>query len=57
MSKQTVFTTIAALPAGITRETVIEALHNHLEMIEYVVPSPIRTTMHSITLIPTPAHS
>ncbi len=35
MSKRTVFTTITPLPAGITRETVIETLHNHFEMIEY----------------------
>ncbi|KAL8737999.1 MAG: hypothetical protein Q9181_001138 [Wetmoreana brouardii] len=34
MSKRTVFTTITALPAGITRETVIETLHNHVEMID-----------------------
>ncbi|KAL8657014.1 MAG: hypothetical protein Q9226_002341 [Calogaya cf. arnoldii] len=34
MSKRTVFTTITALPAGITRETVIETLHNHFEMID-----------------------
>lgn len=36
MSKRTVFTTITPLPQGITRETVIETLHNHFEMIEYV---------------------
>ncbi|KAL8674514.1 MAG: hypothetical protein Q9168_001106 [Polycauliona sp. 1 TL-2023] len=34
MSKRTIFTTITALPAGITRETVIETLHNHFEMID-----------------------
>ncbi|KAI4228261.1 MAG: hypothetical protein L6R36_001764 [Xanthoria steineri] len=34
MSKRTVFTTITPLPAGITRETVIETLHNHFEMID-----------------------
>lgn len=34
MSKRTVFTTITALPAGITRETVIETLHSHVEMID-----------------------
>ncbi|KAL8788430.1 MAG: hypothetical protein Q9213_001653 [Squamulea squamosa] len=34
MSKRSVFTTITALPAGITRETVIETLHNHFEMID-----------------------
>ncbi|KAL9011471.1 MAG: hypothetical protein Q9173_003689 [Seirophora scorigena] len=37
MSKRTVFTTVTALPAGITRETVIEALHDHLEMIDPLV--------------------
>lgn len=34
MSKRTVFTTITPLPAGITRETVIETLHSHVEMID-----------------------
>ncbi|KAL8833066.1 MAG: hypothetical protein Q9170_004528 [Blastenia crenularia] len=34
MSKRTVFTTITPLPASITRETVIETLHNHFEMID-----------------------
>ena len=34
MSKRTIFTTITALPAGITRETVIETLHSHVEMID-----------------------
>jgi hypothetical protein len=34
MSKRTVFTTVTPLPAGITRETVMETLHNHLEMID-----------------------
>ncbi|KAL8760758.1 MAG: hypothetical protein Q9184_003066 [Pyrenodesmia sp. 2 TL-2023] len=34
MSKRTVFTTITPLPQGITRETVIETLHNHFEMID-----------------------
>ncbi|KAL9001764.1 MAG: hypothetical protein Q9188_005274 [Gyalolechia gomerana] len=36
MSKRTVFTTITPLPAPITRETVLETLHNHFEMIEYL---------------------
>ncbi|KAI4285790.1 MAG: hypothetical protein L6R38_000343 [Xanthoria sp. 2 TBL-2021] len=43
MSKRTVFTTITPLPAGITRETVIETLHNHFEMIEY--GTTIRVTL------------
>lgn len=34
MSKRTVFTTITPLPAGISRATVIETLHDHLEMID-----------------------
>ncbi|KAL9028732.1 MAG: hypothetical protein Q9196_002950 [Gyalolechia fulgens] len=34
MSKRTVFTTITPLPASITRETVLETLHNHFEMID-----------------------
>ncbi|KAH6673717.1 hypothetical protein B0J14DRAFT_654375 [Halenospora varia] len=34
MSKRTVFTTITPLPAGISRQTVMETLHDHLEMID-----------------------
>ncbi|TVY91568.1 hypothetical protein LAWI1_G002821 [Lachnellula willkommii] len=34
MSKRTVFTTVTPLPAGISRETVLETLHDHLEMID-----------------------
>lgn len=34
MSKRTVFTTISPLPAGISREVVVNFLHNHLEMID-----------------------
>ncbi|KAL2216439.1 hypothetical protein M432DRAFT_62264 [Thermoascus aurantiacus ATCC 26904] len=34
MSKRTVFTTITPLPSYITRETVVETLHSHSEMIE-----------------------
>jgi hypothetical protein len=34
MSKRTVYTTVTPLPSGITRETVMETLHNHLEMID-----------------------
>jgi len=33
MSKRTVFTTVTPLPTGITRETVMETLHHHVEMI------------------------
>jgi hypothetical protein len=31
---RTVFTTITPIPAGVTRETVMETLHDHLEMID-----------------------
>jgi len=34
MSKRTVFTTLTPLPAGITRETVMETLRAHTEMID-----------------------
>jgi hypothetical protein len=34
MSKKTIFTTITPLPAGVSRETVMETLHDHLEMID-----------------------
>jgi hypothetical protein len=34
MSKRTVFTTLTPLPAGITRETVMETLRSHTEMID-----------------------
>jgi hypothetical protein len=34
MSKRTVFTTVTPLPNGITRETVMETLHSHTEMID-----------------------
>ncbi|KAF2399504.1 hypothetical protein EJ06DRAFT_458698, partial [Trichodelitschia bisporula] len=34
MSKRSVFTTITPLPAGITRESVMSTLRNHIEMID-----------------------
>ncbi|KAK7534887.1 uncharacterized protein J3D65DRAFT_526052, partial [Phyllosticta citribraziliensis] len=34
MSKRTVFTTITPLPAGVSKETVLEFLHDHLSMID-----------------------
>lgn len=34
MSKRSVFTTISPLPAGVSREVVIEFLHNHVDMID-----------------------
>jgi hypothetical protein len=45
MSKRTLFTTVTALPTGISRETVIETLHNHLEMIDL---NPLVTERHPI---------
>lgn len=34
MSKRTIFTTISPLPLGISRDVVVEFLHNHQEMID-----------------------
>jgi len=34
MSRRTIFTTITPLPAGVSRETVLDTLHDHLEMID-----------------------
>ena len=45
MSKRTVFTTVTPLPPGITRETVLETLHNHVEMIDL---NPLVTERHPI---------
>lgn len=45
MAKRTHFTTVTPLPAGITRETVIETLHNHIEMIDL---NPLVTERHPI---------
>lgn len=45
MSKRTLFTTVTALPAGISRETVLETLHNHIEMIDL---NPLVTERHPI---------
>lgn len=43
------FTTVTALPDGITRETVLETLHNHLEMIDL---NPLVTERHPIKAPP-----
>lgn len=43
MSKRSVFTTVTALPAGISRQTVLETLHNHVEMIDL---NPLVTERH-----------
>jgi hypothetical protein len=45
MSKRSVFTTITALPQGTTRETVIEFLHNHQEMMDL---NPLVKEKHQI---------
>ncbi|KAH7360898.1 hypothetical protein BKA65DRAFT_422348 [Rhexocercosporidium sp. MPI-PUGE-AT-0058] len=42
---KTVFTTITPLPAGVSRETVLETLHDHLEMIDL---NPAHTDRHRI---------
>ncbi|KAI1825938.1 hypothetical protein F4861DRAFT_143925 [Xylaria intraflava] len=51
MSKRTTFTTISPLPACISREVVIDFLHNHLEMIDL---NPLIIERHPI---PPPAHA
>lgn len=45
MSKRTYFTTVTSLPAGITRETVLNTLHSHTEMIDL---NPLVTERHPI---------
>ena len=45
MSRKSHFTTVTTLPAGISRETVIETLHNHVEMIDL---NPLVTERHPI---------
>ncbi|KUJ12942.1 uncharacterized protein LY89DRAFT_540042, partial [Mollisia scopiformis] len=42
---KTIFTTITPLPAGITRETVLDTLHDHLEMIDL---NPAHTERHRV---------
>ncbi|KAK0124659.1 hypothetical protein ONS95_009605 [Cadophora gregata] len=42
---KTLFTTITPLPAGVSRETVLETLHDHLEMIDL---NPAHTERHRI---------
>ncbi|KAI1631573.1 hypothetical protein F4809DRAFT_631623 [Biscogniauxia mediterranea] len=51
MSKRSNFTTISPLPAGISREFVINFLHNHQEMIDL---NPLIIERHPI---PPPAHA
>ncbi|KAK0513684.1 hypothetical protein JMJ35_003406 [Cladonia borealis] len=45
MSKRTTFTTVTALPAGISRQTVLETLHDHFAMIDL---NPLVTERHPI---------
>jgi hypothetical protein len=45
MSKKTVFTTVTALPAGITRQSVLETLHDHIAMIDL---KPLVEQRHTI---------
>lgn len=42
---KTIFTTITPLPAGVNRETVLETLHDHLEMIDL---NPAHTERHRV---------
>ncbi|KAI0009982.1 hypothetical protein F4779DRAFT_579471 [Xylariaceae sp. FL0662B] len=51
MSKRTTFTTISPLPPGITREAVVEFLHNHEDIIDL---NPLVIERHPIT---PPAHA
>ncbi|WYZ45256.1 hypothetical protein EsH8_VIII_000572 [Colletotrichum jinshuiense] len=51
MSRRTTFTTISPLPAGISREVVLDFLHNHLEMIDL---NPLIKERH---LIKPPSHA
>lgn len=50
MSKRTTFTTLSPLPIGISREVVIDFLHNHQEMIDL---NPLVTERHPIKPPPT----
>jgi hypothetical protein len=45
---RTIFTTITPLPAGVSRGTVLETLHDHLEMID------LNPTHHERHRIPSP---
>ncbi|KAK4107053.1 hypothetical protein N656DRAFT_742587, partial [Canariomyces notabilis] len=51
MSKRSVFTTVTPLPSGITRQIVLDFLHNHEEMIDL---NPLVKERHPI---PTPPHA
>jgi len=51
MSKRTVFTTVTPLPAGVTREIVVDFLGDHEEMIDL---NPLVKERHPI---PVPPHA
>lgn len=51
MSKRTVFTSITPLPPGISRQTAIDFLHNHRDMIDL---NPLVQDRH---IIPPPSHA
>jgi hypothetical protein len=51
MSKRSIFTTVTPLPAGITRQTVMETLQSHVEMIDL---NPLVEERHPIK---PPAHA
>ncbi|EHK48174.1 hypothetical protein TRIATDRAFT_142583, partial [Trichoderma atroviride IMI 206040] len=51
MSKRTVFTSITPLPPGISRQTAIDFLHNHRDMIDL---NPLVQDRH---IIPPPPHA
>ncbi|KAL2158999.1 hypothetical protein VTH06DRAFT_3030 [Thermothelomyces fergusii] len=51
MTKRTVFTTVTPLPAGVSRQTVLDFLHDHLEMIDL---NPLVKERHPI---PPPSHA
>ncbi|CAM6115015.1 unnamed protein product [Calypogeia fissa] len=50
MYKRTQFSTTTPLPSSITRECVIEILHNHEQMIDF---NPIVIERHPLTTAPT----
>ena len=51
MSKRTLFTTITPLPAGVTRQIVLDFLHDYEEMIDL---NPLVKERHPI---PPPSHA
>lgn len=51
MSKRSVFTTVTPLPAGVSRQVVLDFLHDHEEMIDL---NPLVKERHPI---PTPPHA